>query len=333
LAGGGVVSSEGTEALRILAEFINAPVFTTAEGKGCISDNHPLSLGSYFHSYGAGLHALEESDVVLAVGTRLFFLGRRRLSPLQKLIQIDVDSEEIGRNFSVTVGVHSDARESLEQLIAQLRGKSVRSSWKPGILNRMRERARGEFERDAPLQAKLIDTIRDVLNEDAIVVSEMTNIGYWSSAFLKVTKPRTYVTPSYFGTLGYGLPTALGAKMANPHKQVVALCGDGGFMYASQELLTAVRENVGVTVIVFNDGAFGASLNDQLYNYHKRVIGTKLNNPDFAKLARALGATGVKLSGPEGLGLALKEALKNRTGPAVIEVPMPTLPTPFQVQR
>lgn len=332
LAGGGVISSGCSEALQTLAEIINAPILTTPEGKGCIRDDHPLSLGSYFHRHGAGLLALRQTDVVLAIGTRLHFPGWRGLGPHQKLIQIDVDRDEIGRNCEATVGIRSDAGEALKSLISELRGKAVRSGWKVGTLDKMRQTARRELEKDAPLQMRIIDTIRDTLDEDAIIVSDMTNIGYWSSASLKVLKPRTYVTPSYFGTLGYAFPTAVGAKVANPERQVIALCGDGGFMYASQELSTAIRENLGVIILVFNDGAFGASLSDQLYNYRRRVIGTKLNDPDFVRLARAFGAKGVKLSGAEDLGNALKEALKHTSGPTVIEMPMPTLPTPFQVR-
>jgi acetolactate synthase-1/2/3 large subunit len=332
LAGGGVISSGCSEALQTLAETINAPILTTPEAKGCVSDDHPLSLGSYFHRYGAGLLALQESDVVLAIGTRLFFYGGQRLGPRQKLIQIDVDREEIGRNFEATVGIQSDAGEALKSLISELRGKAVKSVWKADRLDEMRKISRKELEKDAPLQMRIIDTIRDTLDEDAIIVSDMTNIGYWSSASLKGLKPRTYVTPSYFGTLGYAFPTALGAKVANPDKQVIALCGDGGFMYASQELSTAIRENLGIIVLVFNDGAFGASLSDQEFNYQGRVIGTKLNDPDFVALARTFGAKGVRLSRPEELDNVLGEALRHESGPTVIEVPMPTLPTPFQLK-
>lgn len=331
MAGGGVVSSESSGALRNLAELINAPVVATPGAKGCLPDNHPLSLGSYFHNHGAGLHALKESDVVLAVGTRLHFLGDEKIRPVQKLIQIDVDSEEVGRNFKVSVGIHADAREGLTSLIAELSNRTVRSNWKASALTRIRHAARKGFERDAPLQTKIIDAVRDALEDDAIVVSDMTNMGYWSSAFLRIVRPRTYITPAYFGTLGYGFATALGAKVASPDRQVLALCGDGGFMYTSQELATAVGENLGVVTLVFNDQAFGASLSEQLGSYGRRVIGTRLNNPDFAALARAFGARGVRLSGPEGLTTALGEALEHKSKPTVIEVPVPTLPTPFQI--
>jgi acetolactate synthase-1/2/3 large subunit len=266
---------------------------------------------------------------VLAVGTRLFFEGGWALDPLQKLIQIDVDPEEMGKNFKVTVGIQSDARAGLELLISDLKGRTTRSCWKADELNRMRNTAQKESERMAPLQTKIIKTIRKALDEDAIVISDVTNIGHWSSVSFRVLKPRTYVTPSYFGTLGYAFPTALGAKIGNPDKQVVALCGDGGFMFTLQELATAVKEKISVTVIVFNDNAFGASLIEQLYNRRKRVIGTKLRNPDFANLARDFGAKGIRLSGPQHLSTALKESLMHRTGPTVIEVPVPTLRPPF----
>jgi len=187
-----------------------------------------------------------------------------------------------------------------------------------------------DLKRHAPLQLRIIKILRDELAEDAIVVSGVTNVGYWSSVAFKVLKPRTYITSSHFVTLGFAFPTALGAKIGNPDKQVVALCGDGGFMYSSQEIATAVKEKLSVVAIVFNDKAFGASLSDQMRNYGDKVIGTRVVNPDFPRLAQAFGARGIRISRIDELRIALKSALQ-RTGPTIIEVPMPTLLPPFQI--
>ena len=178
---------------------------------------------------------------------------------------------------------------------------------------------------------QIIDTIRQELAEDAIVVSGMTTIGYWSHAAFPVCRPRTYVTSSYFGTLGYAFPTALGAKVAQPEKQVIATCGDGGFMYNPQELSTALRHKINIVALVFNNQAFGASRWDQTHRYGRRFIGTDLLNPDFVKLAEAFGVTGMRTT-PEDLGPALREALR-MDAPVVLEVIIPNMMPPFQIVR
>ena len=138
------------------------------------------------------------------------------------------------------------------------------------------------------------------------------------------------MTPGYFATLGYAFPTALGAKVGNPDRQVVATIGDGGFGYASSELATAVQEGINAVTLVFNNGTLGASHNDQQQRFNGRVIGTRLHNPDFVQLAEAYGAVGVKLAGHQELGDALRSALRAQR-PVVIEVPIPNLVPPFQV--
>ena len=161
------------------------------------------------------------------------------------------------------------------------------------------------------------------------MVAGTTEVAYWSHLAFPVLAPRSYLTSSYFATLGYAFPTALGAKVGNPHRQVVATIGDGGFMYASSELSTAVQEGINVVTLVFNNGLLGASRADQMHRYQGRAIGTELHNPDFAQLAEVYGALGIKLAERRELGPALREAL-NANRPAVIEVPMPNLRPPFQ---
>ena len=183
----------------------------------------------------------------------------------------------------------------------------------------------------APLQVEVIETLRRELDDDAIVVAGTTDVAYWSYLAFPVLKPRSYLTSSYFATLGFAFPTAIGAKIGNPNKQVVALCGDGGFMYAIQELATAVQEGVNLVALVFNNSSFGASLADQRTRFEGRVYGTMLHNPDFVRLAESFGARGIGLSGPGELGDALRSALRS-DGPIVIEVPMPVLDPPFQIR-
>ena len=165
--------------------------------------------------------------------------------------------------------------------------------------------------------------------DDAILVSGVTNIGYWANLAYEVRRPRTYITSSYFATLGYSFPTALGAKLAAPDRPVVCIAGDGGFMYACAELGTAVRYGINLVTIVFNDQAFGSTKSDQLVNFKGRVVGTELNNPNLVRLAESFGVRGLKAD-PEGLEKVLKGALEAKQ-PVVIEVPLPTLVPPFQI--
>ena len=155
----------------------------------------------------------------------------------------------------------------------------------------------------------------------------MTNIGYWSHLTYPVRKPRTYLTPSYFGTLGFAFPTALGAKVAHPDRQVVALSGDGGFLYGVGELATAVSHGINVVTLVFNNGAYGPSRWDQGHRFGSRYIGTDLPNPDFVKLAESFGAVGMRTD-HDGLGESLTEALA-RDAPVVLEVVVPVMEPPF----
>ena len=182
----------------------------------------------------------------------------------------------------------------------------------------------------APLGTEIIETMRREMDDDAILVSGTTLIGYWSHLAFPVLKPRSYVSSGYYGTLGFAFPTALGAKVGNPERQVVATIGDGGFGYAPGELATAVQEEINAVTIVFNNGALGASNYDQQHRFRGREIGTRLHNPDFVQLAEAYGASGVKLDNHQELGEALRGALRAER-PVVIEVPMPIVAPPFEI--
>ena len=166
--------------------------------------------------------------------------------------------------------------------------------------------------------------------DDGILVAGMTQVGYYSRAYFPVYEPRTFLTSSYSGNLGFAYPTALGAKVAQPDKAVVALSGDGGFLFNSQELATAVQHGINAVVVVFNDNAFGNVMRDQVNRFESRIIGSKLHNPDFVKLAEAYGARGLKASGPEELEATLRDVLAANDAPTLIEVPVGPMPTPFE---
>ena len=331
-AGGGAREADVSQELTELAEALNAPVITTAEGKGAIREDDPRYLGSYYYGHGPGHMALPQADVILVVGSRLHMVPQVpwSIQPHQKVIQIDADPEEVGRNIPTAVGITADGRLGVQALLSELGGKTRSSQWTGAEMASVRQQTSQEIREMAPLQVEVIETMRRELDDDAIMVSGTTEIGYWSHLAFPVLAPRSYITSGYFATLGYAFPTALGAKVGNPLRQVVATSGDGGFMYASSELATAVQEGINLVTLVFNNGMLGASHSDQERRFEGRVIGTELHNPDFARLAEVYGAVGMKLSDHRELGEALRSALRLER-PVVIEIPIPGLRPPFQI--
>jgi acetolactate synthase-1/2/3 large subunit len=329
-AGGGAIRSGASQELIELAEYLQAPVITTQNGKGIIPEDHYLSVGVQYSGPSPTTRVMPDADVLLAVGTRLLI----RDVPTQfgpRIIHIDADRTEIGKNFPTEIGIEADAKEALAQLLQQLRAAGSPRKSRRREIKGYKDAFMAEVRELASQQVGIIETLRNELADDAIVISGVTNIGYWSNLAYPVRQPGTYVTSSYFGTLGYEYPTALGAKVAMPDRQVVAICGDGGFMYNPQELSTAVRHKINVVALVFNNSAYGASRWDQTHRYNKHFIGTDLHNPDFVKLAEAFGAVGMRTE-PEGLGPALREALA-ADAPVLLEVVVPIMMPPFQIVR
>lgn len=334
-AGGGVILADASAALVELAGALGAPVATTPEGKGTLAEDHPLSLGGGYYGFGAARWATPLADVVLAVGTRFSAVMRpfTALKPHQKLIHVDADPLVIGNSFPAEVAIVADAQAALKALVEEVRRKKAATApkepWPQPELTAMREKHQRWLREKAPLQCEIINSLRKEMSDNAILVAGVTNIGYWCHLAYRAKRPRAYLTSSYFATLGYAFPTALGAKVAAPDKQVVAVVGDGGFMYALAELATAVKYGINLVTVVFTDNAFGSTKSDQRVNFQGRIFGTELNNPDFAGMAELFGAKGLKAE-PEHLGKALAEALEAKK-PTVIEVPIPTLIPPFQI--
>jgi acetolactate synthase-1/2/3 large subunit len=324
-AGGGVNLADAQAELVELAELLGAPVITTAEGKGAIPETHPLAMGASSYGWGTGGDLVPQADVLLAVGTRL---GTHRpeagSSPQaeQKLINLNVDETEFGKTSPVAVGIAADARVGLRHLVAALRQRARGAAWDPASLADTRAAARERIKALAPRQLAVVEGIRDAMPEDTLVVGGVTNVASWCAVALQTLRPRSFITSSYMGTLGYGFPTSLGVKVGNPDRPVVALCGDGGFMYGLPELATAVQYGINVVTVVFNNHRFGASNRDQHLRFDGRVVGTELHQPDFVKLAESFGAHGVKVDELEAAPDAIKAAIADDR-PTVIEVETP----------
>jgi len=319
VCGCGVTSSNASMEVVKLAEELNAPVIVTNEGKGTISNDHYLSIGG--HNMWSN-PALLQADVILVIGSHLRTSGvsKWKVSEEQKIIQIDIDASQIGSNQKADIGITADARIATALLLKELSGTNA-SEWQNEELEKIRQDIRKEMEEKVPVETSIINAIHNALGDDDIIVQGISYLGYWCQMAYPSNKPRTHITTSYFVNLGYAFPTALGAKIGNPDKNVVAVCGDGGFLYADAELATAVQEKINVIALVFNDGAYGSVTRMQRKSYGDRLNGTILHNPDFAKLAESFGAVGMKLSHYDELGDAMSKALA-ADSPVVIEIPV-----------
>jgi acetolactate synthase-1/2/3 large subunit len=320
-AGGGVNLSGAHEALTTVAEHLQAAVAESAEGKGAVSDASDVAVGAALWPTSPLRQYLDQADVVLAVGSRLALAA---FKPEQRVIQIDADPDEIGRNHADTLGLVGDARATLERLLERLRAASAPRPSRKGEREALRAQI-AEVGRDEP-QDSILNSLRAGVPEDAVFIAGMTQIGYYSRPFWPVWKPRTYLTSSYSGNLGYEYPTALGAKVACPDRPVVAVIGDGGFMYHSQELATAVQHRINVVAVVFNDNAFGNVARD-LDDGWGGSFGADLHNPDFLKLAEAYGVVGMRAKQPTDVGRLVRDAIQ-LDRPVLIEVPVSRMPRP-----
>jgi acetolactate synthase-1/2/3 large subunit len=322
MVGGGALEA-GPELLE-LAEALQAPVASHRQGKGIIDDRHYLS-----QTYPAGHRLWAHADVVLAVGTRLKYpLMYWGLDSDIQIIRIDIDPTELNRVTKPAVGIVADAKVAVADLINSLESRNSKRTSRKNELVALKCMMRKEYEKAVKPQLAILDVIREELPEDGYFVDEITQVGYVSWYGMPMYEPRHFISSGYQGNLGYGYATALGVQVAHPDKKVVAISGDGGFMYQVQELATAVQYKLNVIVIVFNDGAYGNVKRDQQNNFDGHMVGSELYNPDFIKLANSFGIAGYRALTPEQLRTALKDALQLR-GPALIEMPVRDLPSPW----
>jgi acetolactate synthase-1/2/3 large subunit len=316
---------DASEEVRQLADMLQAPVVAYGMGRGVMSSRHYLS-----QFMPAGRRLWPKADAILAVGTRLFApLERWGMEAGDRLIKIDVDPDEHGRLGEPAVSIVANAQEALRALIPMVEKQNARrASREEEMLTLKADIAR----KTAYLEPQLsfLKVIREELPDDGIFVEEVTQIGYVSRVALPVYKPRTFISTGYQGTLGWGLATALGVKVANPDKAVISVSGDGGFMFNVQELTTAVQQKIGLVILLFNDGAYGNVRRMQKQQYGGRLIASKLHNPDFVKMADSFGAQGLRAHNPEEMRLAIRKGLAAE-GPTLIEIPVGEMPSPWQL--
>ncbi len=321
---GGGAQDASAEVLQ-LAELLQAPVTFFRSGKGVIDERHYLS-----QSFPAGHRLWADADVVLAVGTRLKYQQMYwGLDENLKILRIDLDPTEINRIAPPEIGMVADARIALQALLPAVeRHHSPRPSRKQE-LTELKAEFQAAFEEKIAPQLGYLRVIREELPEDGFFVDEVTQVGFASWYAFPTYLPRHFISAGYQGTLGYGYATALGVQAAHPDKKVVAIAGDGGFLFNVQELATAVQYGLGVVVIVFNDNKFGNVQRQQKEWFGGRVIASDLHNPDFVQLAKSFGMTGHRVQTPDELRPVLRGALAD-AGPALIEVELTQdMPTPW----
>ncbi|MGV9630365.1 5-guanidino-2-oxopentanoate decarboxylase [Streptomyces sp. NPDC003487] len=325
---GGGARRAAAELLR-LAEELSAPVVTTANGKGIVGETHPLSLGVSLHTR-AVRHWLGERDVVLAVGTELAEsdLWDAPLTLGGTLIRADLDPAQMYTGLPADIPLVGDARATVRALLAHgltAAGPGTRPAGPdPDAVHRSVAALRAErdaetHERDAHLRPYMA-AIRSVLPADAVLTSDSAQCCYYGALPHLPVGPRgRYLHPTGFGTLGYALPAALGAKTADPGRPVVALSGDGGLQFSVQELATAVQLALPLPVVVFDNGGYG-EIRDEMLDRGDRPTAVDLPPVDLPALARAYGGHGVRATSPDALATALHRALTT-PGPTLITVP------------
>jgi acetolactate synthase I/II/III large subunit len=303
-----------------LAELIDAPVVAFRSGRGIVSNAHELGL-----TMASAYKLWPQTDLMIGIGTRMelptTFRWPFRPDGL-KSIRIDIDPSEV-RRLAIDASVIADAQAGARELLAAVRKQGYsKTSGRRAAIRDASATTLKEIQSIQPQMAYL-NILRDVLPSNAIVTDEVSQVGFASWYGFPIYQPRTFITSGYQGTLGSGFPTALGAKVANPDRAVVAITGDGGFMFGVQELATAVQFKIGVVTLVFNNNAYGNVRRDQRERFDGRVVASDLVNPDFVKLAESFGVKAWRVTSPDHFRPALEKALADG-GPCLIDIEVPT---------
>jgi len=323
ILGGGAVDA-GAEATRLI-EALGCPAVTTIAGKGVVDEANPLSLGATL-PFRKVQNLIAEAEVVLAVGTEfaetdLLYTGHIPVFN-GKLIRIDIEAEQLVRNFYPDVPILSDARLALQALNDALESKTyanVLSNYASQTITSVQNATTDlEWFPVASQHQLILDVIKKTLPDNTIIACDSTQIAYTGSHYYPSTKPRQWLFPLGFGTLGYGMPAALGAKLSKPEVPVVCLTGDGGYLFTVQELATAVDEEISIIIIVWNNDGY-AEIRDAMVQAEIPTIGVNLRTPDFVAMAKSFGCYGVAPQSLTELADELSDAT-SRSFPTVIEI-------------
>jgi acetolactate synthase-1/2/3 large subunit len=330
LAGGGIILSDASQELQRLAEILTIPVGVTLMGKGSIHDDHPLSLGMVgMHGTIEANKLILKADVLLAVGTRFSDRTTGRLDkfcPDTKIIHVDIDAAEIGKNVKAYLPIVADAKKTLTQIYEQTIQKTTKKE-KSLWLDRV-QKLRSQYQTEKTdngqyvKPSKILKELRKLLPNDAIVTTEVGQNQMWAALHFKSFGPRTFLSSGGLGTMGFGFPAAIGAKVAKPNVPVVDVAGDGSFIMTQQDLASSILEKIPIIVVVLNNSMLGMVAQWQRLFYNRRYAASELKNcPDFVKLAEAYGAEGTRVESLKEFSNAVKKALKSDVT-TVIDVPI-----------
>jgi len=331
LAGGGVTISSAFAELQSIAELLMIPVVTTFKGKGSFPENHPLSLGPIgMHGHAEANKLMTEADCVLAIGTRFsdrsvgtFEEFEKRL----KIIHMDVDPAEIGKNQTTSIAVVGDVQATLRIMVKLLIQKSIKKIEGTTWLKHVKEvkeywRENLKLPTGEMTAAKILRKLREVLPKESITTTEVGQHQMWASLFFDVIHPGTFFSSTGLGTMGWGFPAAIGAKVARPDVPVVDIAGEGSFNMTENSLATSVLDNIPVIVFLVNNFSLGMVAQWQRTFYDRRMIGIDLKNcPDYVKLAESYGAQGIRAQSLDELENAIKAGLKSDVT-TVIDIPV-----------
>ncbi len=331
LAGGGVIISSAFAELQSIAELLMIPVVTTFKGKGAFPEDHPLSLGPIgMHGHAEANKLMTEADCVLAIGTRFSDRSVGTFEEFEKnlkIIHMDVDPAEIGKNQTTSVAVVGDVRTSLRIFGKLLMDKAVRPSDDNPWLKHVKE-TKQYWRENLKLHpgemgaAKILRKLRELLPKESIVTTEVGQHQMWASLFFDAIHPGTFFSSTGLGTMGWGFPAAIGAKTARPDVPVVDIAGDGSFNMTEHSLATAVLEDLPVIVFLINNYSLGMVAQWQRTFYDSRMVGVDLKKcPDYVKLAESYGAQGIRAQSMDELEKAIKDGLKSDVA-TVIDIPI-----------
>jgi acetolactate synthase I/II/III large subunit len=333
--GGGVIRANASEDIRALAESGRLPVVTTLMARGAFPDDHELSLGMPgMHGNYTAVTAMQRSDLLIAIGARFDDRVTGNLATFAtgaKVIHVDIDPAEIGKNRAADVPIVGDAAQVTAAMVSELRTalsadaavKPDRSRW----LATLDEWRRGfpyryQQEDGGPIKPQyVVERIHAATDGDATIVSGVGQHQMWASQFYRFSRPRQWINSGGLGTMGFAVPAAIGAKAGRPDQRVVAIDGDGCFQMTSQELATATTENIPIVVAIVNNGYLGMVRQWQELFYNERYSGVKLTQdcPDYVKLAEAYGAIGLRAETPSDVDAVLDKALSVTDRSVVID--------------
>ena len=331
LAGGGAIISSAFAELQAVAEMLSIPVVTTFKGKGAFPENHPLSMGPIgMHGHAEANKIITEADCVLAIGTRFSDRSVGTFEDFESrrtIIHLDVDPAEIGKNQTTRVAVVGDVKASLRVMLTLLEKRKISQDEGGQWVRHAREMREYWHEnlKTHPGElgaARILRALRQVLPPQSIVTTEVGQHQMWASLFFDVISPGTFFSSTGLGTMGWGFPAAIGAKVAKPNVPVVDIAGDGSFNMTENSLATSILEGIPVIVFLVNNYSLGMVAQWQRTFYNRRMVGVDQGRcPDYVKLAESYGAQGIRVHTLEELGAAIRAGLKSDVA-TVIDIPI-----------